>query len=114
MLEPVHKVDESHPKRSVCSVLACCCPVLLLGIQFFLGTEQGRHLNEQLFARYYTAGALLMLGFYGAIGLCLVLLGLALGVIALIRRETPFWLPCLAVAANALAPLVILSYFKGG
>jgi len=27
-----------------------------------------------------------------------------------VRRETPLWLPCLAVVANVLAPLAVLRY----
>lgn len=93
--------------------MAICCPVLLAGIYFFFETAQGRHFIEQLFARYYTAGMVLMLGFYGAIGLGLGLLGLILGVSAFIRRETPFWLPGLAVTVNVLVALAVLSYLRG-
>jgi hypothetical protein len=110
MLEPVDVSVEGHRKRTMRSVIAICCPVLLVGMIFFLETPQGRAFNEQLFARYYTLGALLMLGFYGAIGFCLVVFGLTLGVIACVRRETPLWLPCLAVVANVLAPLAVLRY----
>ena len=93
--------------------MAICCPILLLGIPLFLETEQARHLNEQLFARYYTGAMVLMPAFYGAIGLCLALVGLTLGVIAFVRRETPIWLPWLALTVNALVQLAALIYLTG-
>ena len=102
--------ERSHRRCALCSAVAICCPVLLLGMFLFLATRQAQAFNEHLFARYYTLGMLLMLGFYSAIGLGLVGLGFILGVIACIRREAPFWLPWLAVTVNALAPLAVLLY----
>ena len=101
-------------KRPVYSGMAIGCAFLLLGLRIFLGTPQGHHLIDQLFARHYTAGPVLLLGFYGAIGLALGLLGLIFVIIAFIRRESPHWLPFLAIALNALAAVVVLSHLRGG
>lgn len=49
-----------------------------------------------------------MLGFYSSIVLGLVGIGLALGIVAHRRHETPAWLPWLALAANIAAPLAVL------
>jgi len=58
----------SGSKSAVFSVIAFCCPGLFTGMIVFLASSQGSALNEGFFGRFYTAGAVLMLGFYGAIG----------------------------------------------
>ncbi len=112
MLEPVHESGEKRSKLPVCGVLAVCCPILILGLRFFVESPQGRHFNEVWFGRYYTAGMVLAHGFYLTIGLGLALVGFTLGAIALIRREKFPWLAWIAVGVNALAPLAILSYLR--
>lgn len=98
----------SQSKSPVLSILAICCPLLIWGLFYFLATATARDFNEQMFGRYYTLGTLLMLGFYAAIVLGLVGGGLALGVIAWRRCETPAWFPWLALAANVIAPFAVL------
>ena len=61
-----------------------------------------------MFGRYYTLGMLLMVGFYAAIVLGLVGVGLLLGVLACRRRETPAWLSWLALAANIVPAFGVL------
>jgi len=95
-------------KPPVLSIVAISCPLLVRGVFYFLATATARDFNERMFGRYYTLGTLLMLGFYAAIVLGLVGLGLALGVTACRRRETPSWMPWLALAANIVAPLAVL------
>jgi hypothetical protein len=114
MLEPANQSTESHQRRPVCSIVALCCPALLFGLLMFLQTPQGHRFSAGLFERYFTAGPVLMLAVYGALWLCLGLLGLVFTVIAFIRREKPRWLPWLAVAANVFAELVVLSYIWSG
>jgi len=114
MPEPAQASVVHRSKRPVCSVVSLCCPLLLLGLRLFLATPPGRHLTQQLFGRYYTAGTLFALGFYGAIGLGLALLGLNLGVIAFVRREKPLWVPGLAAALNVLAALAVLIFLRSG
>ena len=98
----------SQRKPPVLSIAAICCPLLIRGVLYFLATATARDSNERMFGRYYTLGMLLMVGFYAAIVLGLVGLGLALGIAARRRRETPTWLPWLALAANIVAPLAVL------
>jgi uncharacterized membrane protein YvlD (DUF360 family) len=98
----------SQSTRPLLSILAICCPLLVWGIFYFLATATARDFNQRMFGRYYTLGMLLTVGFYAAIVLSLAGLGLALGVMARRRRETPSWLPLLAVAANIVAPLAVL------
>lgn len=95
-------------KPPIFSILALCCPPLILGVFYFLASPTARDFNERMFGRYYTGGMLLMLGFYTAIMLGLVGLGLALGALACCRRESPAWLQWLALAANIVAPLAVL------
>ena len=98
----------SQPKPPTLSILAICCPLSILGVFYFLATAAARGFNDRVFGHYYTLGMLLMVGFYAAIVLGLFGLGLLLGVIAWRRRETPSWMPWLALAANGLAPLAVL------
>ena len=98
----------SQPKPPTLSILAICCPLMIPGVFYFLATAAARDFNDKIFGRYYTLGMLLMVGFYAAIVLGLVGLGLVLGAIACRRRETPAWLPWLALAANTVAPLAVL------
>jgi ABC-type Na+ efflux pump permease subunit len=98
----------SQRKPPVLSIAAICCPLLIRGVFDFLGTAAARDFNERMFGRYYTLGMLLTVGFYAAIVLGLTGLGLALGVMARRRRETPYWLPLLALATNIVAPLAVL------
>lgn len=95
-------------KPPILSIVALCCPLLIRGVFYFLASAAGRAFNERMFGSYYTLGVLLMLGFYAAIVLGLAGLGLALGAIAYRRRETPVWLPWLALVANIVAPLTVL------
>jgi hypothetical protein len=100
----------SQSKPPILSILAICCPLLVWGIFYFLATATARAFNERMFGRYYTLGMLFVLGFYAAIVLGLVGRGLALGVLASRRRETPAWLSWVALAANILAPIAVLLY----
>jgi len=100
----------SPSKPPILSVLAICCPLMIRGVFYLLATATARDYNERMFGRYYTLGMLFMVGFYAAIVLGLVGLGLALGVVAYRRRETPSWLPWLALAANIVAPLAVLLF----
>ncbi len=114
MTEPAHLSTQSPPKRPVCSVISICCPVLLFGFLMFLQTPQGHRFSAALFERYFTAGPVLLLAVYGALWLCLGLLGLVFVVIAFIPREKPRWLPWLAVTVNVLAELVVIRYIRNG
>ena len=98
----------SQSKPPILSMVAICCPLMIRGVFYFLATATARDLNEQMFGRYYTLGMLLMVGFYAAIVLGLIGLGLALGVNARRRHETPSWMPWLAFAANIVAAFAVL------
>jgi hypothetical protein len=100
----------SQSKPPILSIVAICCPLLIRGVFYFLATATARDFNERMFGRYYTLGMLLMVGFYVAIVLGLMGIGFALGVLAYRRRETPSWMPWLALAANIVAPLAVLLF----
>ncbi|HKS07662.1 MAG TPA: hypothetical protein VJR92_15275 [Gemmatimonadaceae bacterium] len=89
----------------VWSSVGLCCPVLIVGVIYFLSTPQGQAFNERTFGRYYTAGALLMIGVYGAVLLGLFAAGIGASVMAWKREEEPLWLRQLATAANVIPPI---------
>ena len=112
MVETADRSEKSHWTFPALSILALVCPAVLLAIVLFLSTQQGRNFNEWLFGRLYTLGAILMLGFYGAISLCLLGSGFVLGITACIRREAPLWFPYLALATNVIVPIAIMRFLK--
>jgi Kef-type K+ transport system membrane component KefB len=75
----------------------------MLGALYFLTTQEGRNFNERVFGRYYTAGAILMLGAWGAFFIGVFALGVAATVVARRRRESPAWMPNVALAAGLVA-----------
>jgi hypothetical protein len=97
-------------KLPILSLLGLCCPFLLWGVFSFLASAAGRDFNEQIFGRYYTAGALLMLACYAMIVLGLMGSGIALGALARARNETPAWFPWMTLLSNMLASLAILRW----
>src|SRR5687768_5890454 len=100
----------SEAKPPAWSIAALCCPPLLLGIIYILSTPQGQSFNERVFGRLYTLGAILMLGAYGVLLLGLIVLGVAAALVARTRRESPSWMPKLALAVNLFIPLAIFVY----
>jgi hypothetical protein len=100
----------SQSKLPILSIAAICCPLLIRGVFSFLATTTARAFNDRMFGSYYTLGMLLMVGFYAAIVLGLMGLGLALGITARRRHEMPSWMPWLALAANSVAALSVLIY----
>lgn len=92
------------------SLGAIACAVTMWGIFLFLTTEAGRRFNEDVFGRYYTLGALMMMGTYAAIGLSLLGGGAVLTWRAIAREERPSWLPRAALIANLAAPVAWLLF----
>ena len=100
----------SKAKLPVWSSAALCCPLLLSGVVYFLSTAQGQAFNERVFGRYYTLGAILMLGSYSVLVFGLLALGVVAAVAGGRRGETPRWMSRLALAINVGIPFVILGY----
>jgi hypothetical protein len=94
------------PSAGFASVTAILCAVLLVAVAWFLRTPDAQIFNERVFGRYYTAGMLMMLGFYGATAVGLVGGGLIAAVLACVRREMPPGLRWSAVAASLVGPMV--------
>jgi hypothetical protein len=105
----MHVNPDPRP-RPAYSIAALCCPPVVLGIIYFLSTQQGRDFNERVFGRYYTLGALLMLGAYGVLVFGLLAAGVAASIAARRRHESPSWMPKLALVVNLVIPIGFLLY----
>ena len=92
------------------SSVSLCCPLLVVGIIYFLSTPQGIAFNERTFGRLYTLGALLMIGAYGAVIIGLLALGTFLALTARRKNESPSWIPTLALVLNAGLPIGFFLY----
>jgi hypothetical protein len=94
------------------SLGAIACAATMWGIFWFLTTEAGRQFNEDVFGRYYTLGALLMMGTYAAIGFGLFGGGIFLTWRAIANEERPPFFPRLALIVNLAAPAawLLLAY----
>lgn len=79
------------PTRPLLSGFAICCALLAAGVVWFLETPQGREFNEDVFGRFYTLGAIMVLAFYGALTFGLLTLGVAATVWAWRRGEPALW-----------------------
>jgi hypothetical protein len=99
--------DSPAPIRSLGAI---ACVVVMWSIFWFLTTEAGRQFNEDVFGRYYTLGALMMMGTYAAIGLSLFVGGIFLTWRAISRGEQPPFFPRLALIVNLAAPVAWLLF----
>lgn len=86
------------------SLGAIACAVAMWSIFWFLTTEAGRQFNEDVFGRYYTLGALMMMGTYAVIGFGLFGGGVFLTWRAIANEEQPPIFPRLALIVNLAAP----------
>src|SRR5215475_2771805 len=100
-------VDLEKLKPPVCSIASLACPVVLVALGWFLTTPQGNEFNRQLFERLYTLGAILMTLLWGFVFIGGVILGIGLGIRAWHAKETPAWLPKLAISISIALPVVV-------
>lgn len=94
------------------SLLAVGASLALLRFVYWLGTSAANAFNEQVFGRYYTAGAILMIGAYALVFFTLVGIAVASCAFAWMRNEVPVWLRWTATLISAIAPLVAASLMK--
>ena len=94
-------VDRRPPIRSLGAI---ACAAAMWGIFWFLTTAAGRQFNEDVFGRYYTLGALMMMGTYAVIGFSLFGGGIFLTWRAIASEEQPPFFPRLALIMNLAAP----------
>lgn len=69
--------------------------------------------NERIFGRYYTAGAILMIGSYGLAFSAVVGGALTAAAIGWLRKERPRWITWIALLAAIVAPVVVVNLLKG-
>jgi hypothetical protein len=97
-------------KPPIWSIASLACPLTLISLFVFLASPQGQAINERVFGRFYTLGALLMLGAWGVVFVGGLAIGIAAAIKGLRRRESPTWLPKLALAVNVAPPLAAFLY----
>src|SRR5687768_9632498 len=102
--------DERIPPTPIRSLGAIACAVVMWSIFWFLTTESGRQFNEDVFGRYYTLGALMMMGTYAVIGFSLFGGGIFLTWRATAEEERPPYFPRLALIVNLAAPVAWLLF----
>ena len=91
----------SKTPRPVCTAIAACCPLVLLGLYEFLASSRGTRIYDGFATRNFGNGlvafGLLMLVIAG-----LVLAGLGTALWAVVRRERPVWLARVMLVLNAV------------
>jgi hypothetical protein len=102
--------EEQIPSTPIRSLGAIACAVVMWSIFWFLTTEAGRQFNEDVFGRYYTLGALMMMGTYAVIGFSLFGGGIFLTWRAIANEERPAFFPRLALIVNLAAPVAWLLF----
>lgn len=98
----------SSPRRPVCTTLAACCPLLLLGLYVGLSWERGGRFVDSYSSRDYGAG-FVVFGLLILVVAGLVLAGVAFGAWAVLRREQPPWAARGILVVNGLILLAGLS-----
>jgi len=101
------------PKPCIASALSVAFGVALVGFAYWLRTPHAAQFNEQTFGRYYTGGAIVMIGLYVLVFFGLAGSGIAAAVVAWVRRELPAWLRWAGTAMAIVAPIVAMSLIKG-
>ncbi len=102
--------DSAAPKppRTVCTVIAGACPLLLLGLYLFLSSTPGvRRLDALGYGTSFVAFGILIITVAA-----LLLVGLVMSVWAVVRRERPEWLARAILVLNALLALAGLNAFN--
>lgn len=103
-------MPKTHPSRpGVCSGLALALSLVLIGFAFWARTPEAAEFNRQTFERYYTAGAILMIGFYGLVFFCLAGAGVVAAILAWVRKEAPVWLRWMGTVMSIIGPLTAFS-----
>lgn len=108
-------MPKTNPSRpGVCSGLALALSLILIGFAFWARTPEAAEFNRQTFERFYTAGMILMLGFYGLVCFGLAGAGVAAAIFAWIRKEVPVWLRWVGTVMSIIGPLLAISIISRG
>ena len=103
-------MPKSNPSRpGVCSGLALAISLVVIGFAFWARTPEAAEFNRQTIERFYTAGAILMIGFYGLVFFGLAGAGVAAAILAWIRKEAPVWLRWVGTVMSIVGPLTAIS-----
>lgn len=99
-------------KLGVCSGLAFALSLALIGFAYWARTPAAAEFNKQIFEPLYTAGALLMIGFYCAVFFGLAGSSVTLAILAWVRQEAPIWMRWAGTLMPIIAPFVAMSIIK--
>lgn len=101
---------------TVLSAMAICTSVTLVGVTYWVtgpGVNEFNAFNERVFGKYYTAGAILMIGFYSLAFFSIVGVAVVATAIAWLRTGQPRWLTWTATVGTIVAPIVAVNFLKG-
>lgn len=108
--------EDAPPDSRKLSGISACVSLALVGFAYWVagpGTATFNALNDRMFGRYYTAGAILMIGFYGLAFFGVVGIALAAAILSWIRKEEPRWLVRCALVVALVAPVVAIKMLRG-
>jgi hypothetical protein len=110
---------QQHRQRNstVFGAIAICTSVMLVGITYWMtgpGVNEFNGFNDRVFGPYYTAGAILMIGFYGLAFFTIFGVAAVATVIVWIRKGQPRWLAWTATIVTIAAPVIAVNILKGG
>ena len=108
--------QQTQRNSMVLSVVSICTSIALMGVVYWLtgpGLNEFNEFNERIFGRYYTAGAILMIGVYSLAFISIVGVVVVATATAWIRKEQPRWLTWTATILAVVAPIVVVNLFEG-
>lgn len=94
----------AKPPRRVCTAIAGACPLLLLGLYLFMSSVRGKHMYDTFAGRNLGTAVVAYAMVINTVA-ALLLVGLGMGLWAVVRRERPVWLARIILAVNALLAL---------
>lgn len=108
-----HQTQRNPTALSVGSLCTSIALVAVIGWLTGPGLSEFNAFNERIFGRYYTAGAILMLGFYGLVFFAISGTAIAAAAMGWLQKGQPRWLTWAAILAAIVAPIVALGLLKG-
>lgn len=109
MSQPTPGSESSKAPRSYYTACAASCPLLLLGLYGYLGSEQGTRSLDALASRNFLTGMMVIV-LPVVVMAAIVIIGFATSIRAVRRREKPAWAAWIVLAVNAAILMVALVF----